>query len=118
MVQDIATQLFGVGPRRKPSHTTAPLDLQIAGELLFEPVPAVDAEHAEVEVGARALGERRVQPSEGLPRCPSGRMLGVDEGYAGSTLGEMVGQGCADDPSADDDDVFVAMRSQFRSVYS
>jgi hypothetical protein len=29
----------------------------------------------------------------------------------------MVGQGCADDSSADDDDVVVAVISQFRSVY-
>ena len=74
-------------------------------QFLFETVPAGDAEHAEVEIRARAFGEGRVEPSEGFAACAGGWMLGIDDGDAGSAPGKMVGQRCAEDAGAGDNDV-------------
>jgi hypothetical protein len=117
-MKDVKPQLLGVGAGGKPGHAAAPLNLQLALQLLFEAAPTGDAGHAEVEVGARALGECRVEPSEGFAGRSGRGMLGVDDGDARSALGEMVGERCADDPGADDDDVAGAVVIQFRSLYT
>src|ERR1700678_1496809 len=87
-----------------PVHRAAPLQRQTAVALQLETTPTGDAGEVEVVIGVLRLGGS-VQIGEGVSGGTAGGMGFLQQSDFSAPLGQVVGEGGAQDAPSHDDDV-------------